>query len=79
MTGFHARLLNNPIQVEEGYVHVPTQAGLGITLNDEVRVPILMMAINCIWKWKQTLMITPIVENLPGTRQKPDNGLTILG
>lgn len=36
MTGFHARLLNNPIQVEEGYVHVPTQAGLGITLNEEV-------------------------------------------
>ena len=36
MTGFHARLLNNPIQVEDGYVLVPTQAGLGVTLNEEV-------------------------------------------
>ena len=36
MSGFHARLLNNPIVVEDGHVIVPTAPGLGITLDEEV-------------------------------------------
>ncbi|MGC6516858.1 MAG: mandelate racemase/muconate lactonizing enzyme family protein [Candidatus Puniceispirillaceae bacterium] len=36
MQGFHAELLIRPLQVEDGYLTVPTEAGLGVTLNEEV-------------------------------------------
>jgi galactonate dehydratase len=34
--GFHARLLETPIEWERGYVIPPTAPGLGVTLNEEV-------------------------------------------
>ena len=35
-SGFHAELLNVPMQWENGYVIPPTAPGLGVTLNEEV-------------------------------------------
>ncbi len=34
--GFHAELLNKPIQWEDGYIIPPTAPGLGVELNEEV-------------------------------------------
>jgi len=34
--GFHAELLNEPIQWEDGYIIPPTKPGLGVELNEEV-------------------------------------------
>ena len=34
--GFHAEILKEPIQWEEGYIIPPTKPGLGIELNEEV-------------------------------------------
>ena len=36
MTGFHAELLDNPIQIEDGYVVIPTEPGLGVALKEDV-------------------------------------------
>ncbi len=36
MTGFHAQLVDNPIRIEKGYVHIPTAAGIGVNLNEEI-------------------------------------------
>ena len=36
MTGFHAELLDNPIQIEDGHVVIPNRPGLGVELNEEV-------------------------------------------
>lgn len=34
--GFHAQLLNKPIEWQNGYVIPPTEPGLGVTLNEEI-------------------------------------------
>jgi 2-dehydro-3-deoxyphosphogalactonate aldolase len=34
--GFHAEILKEPIQWEDGYIIPPTKPGLGIELNEEV-------------------------------------------
>lgn len=34
--GFHAEILNQPIQWEEGYIIPPTGSGLGVELDEEV-------------------------------------------
>ena len=34
--GFHAEILKEPIQWEEGYIIPPTKPGLGVELNEEV-------------------------------------------
>ena len=36
MTGFHAELLDNPIQIEDGHVVIPNRPGLGVDLNEDV-------------------------------------------
>jgi len=36
--GFHAELLNKPIQWEDGYIIPPTAPGLGVELNEEVAI-----------------------------------------
>ena len=36
MGGFHAQLLKNPLQVEDGYIIPPTDPGLGVELNEGV-------------------------------------------
>ena len=36
--GFHAELLNEPIQWEDGYIIPPTAPGLGVELNEEVAI-----------------------------------------
>ena len=36
MTGFHAELLDNPIQIEDGHVTIPTEPGLGVALKEDV-------------------------------------------
>lgn len=36
MGGFHAEILNRPLQVEDGYIIPPTEAGLGVELNEAV-------------------------------------------
>ena len=36
MQGFHAKLLKKPLIVEEGHMIVPTSAGLGVELDEEV-------------------------------------------
>jgi 2-dehydro-3-deoxyphosphogalactonate aldolase len=34
--GFHAEILKEPLQWEEGYIIPPTKPGLGVELNEEV-------------------------------------------
>ena len=34
--GFHAEILREPIQWEDGYIIPPTKPGLGVELNEEV-------------------------------------------
>jgi 2-dehydro-3-deoxyphosphogalactonate aldolase len=34
--GFHAEILNTPIQWEQGYIIPPTAPGIGVELNEEV-------------------------------------------
>ena len=34
--GFHAEILEKPIQWEDGYIIPPTEPGLGVRLNEEV-------------------------------------------
>jgi 2-dehydro-3-deoxyphosphogalactonate aldolase len=36
--GFHAELLNKPIQWQDGYIIPPTAPGLGVELNEEVAI-----------------------------------------
>jgi galactonate dehydratase len=36
LSGFHAEILKEPIQWEEGYIIPPTKPGLGVELNEEV-------------------------------------------
>ena len=36
MTGFHAELLDNPIQIEDGHVTIPTEPGLRVALREDV-------------------------------------------
>ena len=36
MTGFHAELLDNPIQIEDGHVVMPSRSGLGVALSEDV-------------------------------------------
>jgi 2-dehydro-3-deoxyphosphogalactonate aldolase len=36
--GFHAELINKPIQWEDGYIIPPTAPGLGVELNEEVAI-----------------------------------------
>ncbi|MGI9602356.1 MAG: mandelate racemase/muconate lactonizing enzyme family protein [Acidimicrobiales bacterium] len=35
-SGFHAELLEQPLQIDDGYLVLPTGAGLGVTLNESV-------------------------------------------
>ena len=36
MDGFHGKLLKKPFEIEQGYVRVPTEAGLGVELDEDV-------------------------------------------
>jgi len=50
--GFHAKLLKEPLQWEDGYIIPPTKPGLGVELNEEVaaRYPYIPVETGA-WMW----------------------------
>ena len=35
-SSLHANILKNPIKLEEGYIHSPTEPGLGVELDEDI-------------------------------------------